>query len=57
MPKDAKFYNTKKQDHALDSALDFKIISQAHPALFRKEKTVLESKIINRNRLIWILIK
>ncbi|WP_036227652.1 glutamate synthase large subunit [Mesoflavibacter zeaxanthinifaciens] len=49
-PKDAKFYNTEKQDHALDSALDFKIISQAHPALFRKEKTVLESKITNRNR-------
>lgn len=49
-PKDAKFYNTEKQDHALDSALDFNIISQAHPALFRKEKTVLESKITNRNR-------
>lgn len=49
-PKDAKFYNTEKQDHALDSALDFKIISQAHPALFRKEKTVLESKITNRDR-------
>ncbi|WP_417557697.1 glutamate synthase large subunit [Mesoflavibacter zeaxanthinifaciens] len=49
-PKDAKFYNTEKQDHALDSALDFKIVSQAHPALFRKEKTVLESKITNRNR-------
>ncbi|HIC31782.1 MAG TPA: glutamate synthase subunit alpha, partial [Flavobacteriaceae bacterium] len=48
--KDVKFYNTEKQDHALDSALDFKIISQAHPALFRKEKTVLESKITNRNR-------
>lgn len=50
VPKDAKFYNTEKQDHALDSALDFKIISQAHPALFRKEKTVLESKITNRDR-------
>ena len=49
-PKDAKFYNTEKQDHALGSALDFKIISQAHPALFRKEKTVLESKITNRDR-------
>ncbi|WP_336067173.1 glutamate synthase large subunit [Mesoflavibacter sp. CH_XMU1404-2] len=49
-PKDAKFYNTEKQDHALESALDFKIISQAHPALFRKEKTVLESKITNRDR-------
>lgn len=50
MPKDAKFYNTEKQDHSLESALDFKIISQAHPALFRKEKTVLESKITNRDR-------
>jgi glutamate synthase (ferredoxin) len=48
--KEAKFYNTEKQYHALDAALDFKIISQAHPALFRKEKTVLESKITNRDR-------
>ena len=49
-PKMAKFYNTEKQDHALETALDFKIISKAHPALFRKEKTVLESKITNRDR-------
>jgi len=49
-PKDAKFYNTEPQYHGLEKALDFKIISQAHPALFRKEKTVLESKITNRDR-------
>jgi glutamate synthase (NADPH/NADH) large chain len=34
----------------LEKALDFKIIRKAHPALFRKEKTVLESKITNRDR-------
>ncbi|MCK0123239.1 glutamate synthase large subunit [Gelidibacter sp. F2691] len=49
-PEGTKLYNTEKQDHQLEKALDFKIISQAHPALFRKEKTVIESKINNRDR-------
>lgn len=50
VPEGTKLYNTEKQDHQLEKALDFKIISQAHPALFRKEKTVIESKINNRDR-------
>jgi glutamate synthase (ferredoxin) len=45
-----KLYNTETQNHDLEKALDFKIIRKAHPALFRKEKTVLESKITNRDR-------
>lgn len=49
-PEGTKLYNTEKQDHQLEKALDFKIISQAHPALFRKEKTVIDSKINNRDR-------
>lgn len=56
VPEEAKFYNTQKQDHNLDKALDFDIISKAHPALFRKEKTVLESKITNENRAFGAII-
>jgi len=48
--EDVKLYNTETQDHDLEKSLDFKIISQAHPALFRKEKIVLESKITNMDR-------
>ena len=47
---DTKLYNTEKQDHNLDDVLDLKIMSQAHPAIFRKEKIVLESKITNEDR-------
>lgn len=50
VPKTVKLYNTESQDHDLEKSLDFKIISQAHPALFRKEKIVLESKITNMDR-------
>ena len=47
---DVKLFNTEKQDHHLEQSLDFKIIGQAHPALFRKEKTVLDFKITNMDR-------
>ncbi|NND10065.1 MAG: glutamate synthase subunit alpha, partial [Flavobacteriaceae bacterium] len=50
VPEDTKLYNTEIQDHDIEKSLDFKIISQAHPALFRREKTVLESKITNMDR-------
>ena len=48
--EDTKLYNTETQDHDLEKSLDFKIIQRAHPALFRREKTVLESKINNMDR-------
>jgi glutamate synthase (NADPH/NADH) large chain len=50
VPENTKLYNTTSQDHQLEKSLDFKIIRLAHPALFRKEKTVLESKITNMDR-------
>ncbi|MEO6348082.1 MAG: glutamate synthase-related protein, partial [Aquaticitalea sp.] len=50
VPEGTKLYNTEKQNHDLEKALDFEIIRRAHPAIFRKEKTVLESKINNRDR-------
>ena len=48
--EDVKLYNTESQDHHLEQSLDFKIINKAHPALFRKEKTVLDFKITNMDR-------
>jgi glutamate synthase (ferredoxin) len=45
-----KLYNTKKQDHQLESVLDFDILSQAHPAVYRKEKMSLDFPITNINR-------
>ena len=48
--------NTEKQDHDLEKALDFKIISQAHPALFRKEKTTLDLKITNEDRAVGAIL-
>lgn len=48
--EETKLYNTEAQDHDLEKSLDFEIIRQAHPALFRREKIVLESKINNMDR-------
>ncbi|WP_204524797.1 glutamate synthase large subunit [Confluentibacter citreus] len=48
--KGTVLHHTEQQDHQLEKALDFKIINQAHPAIFRKEKIVLDSKINNMDR-------
>ncbi len=53
---DVKLHNTEQQDHNLAKALDFKIISQAHPALFRKEKTILDIKITNEDRAVGAIL-
>ena len=45
-----KLYNTETQDHHLEKALDFQVITQAHPAIFRKEKITLDFKITNEDR-------
>ncbi len=47
---ETKLYNTEHQDHHMEKSLDFEIINKAHPALFRKEKTVLDLKICNMDR-------
>ena len=48
--------NTTTQDHQLENALDFTIIDKAHPALFRKEPTVLDIKINNENRAVGAIL-
>ncbi|WP_221930777.1 glutamate synthase large subunit [Changchengzhania lutea] len=56
VPEGTVLYNTDQQDHQLEKSLDFKIINQAHPAIFRKEKIVLESKINNMDRAFGALL-
>lgn len=48
--------NTTTQDHHLENALDFTITDKAHPALFRKEPTVLDFKINNENRAVGAIL-
>ena len=54
--ENVKLHNTTIQDHQLDKALDFDIINKAHPALFRKEPTVLDFKINNENRAVGAIL-
>ena len=53
---DVDIFNTETQDHQLERALDFEIIDKAHPALFRKEPTILDLKINNENRAVGAIL-
>jgi len=48
--------NTERQHHDLDDALDFQIIRDAHPAIYRKEKMTLNYDIANTNRSVGAII-
>lgn len=54
--EDIAIRNTASQDHDLEKALDFEIIKKAHPALFRKEKTVLDFTITNEDRAVGAIL-
>ena len=56
MSDDVPLLNTSTQDHQLEKALDFEIINRAHPALFRKEPTVLDLTINNENRAVGAIL-
>lgn len=56
VPKDKKLYNANQQEHHIDDSIEFDIIAKAHPALFRKEKTVLEFPIHNTDRTVGAII-
>ncbi|MGA9590129.1 MAG: glutamate synthase subunit alpha, partial [Salegentibacter sp.] len=49
-------HNTHSQDHNLENVLDFKILSKAHPAIYRKEPTSLHFPISNINRTTGAII-
>ncbi len=54
--EDVQLFNTTNQNHQLEKALDFEIINKAHPALFRKEPTVLDFNINNENRAVGAIL-
>lgn len=56
VPEGTKLYNTEKQDHNLETHLDFQIIKQAHQALFRRQKTHLELPITNIDRAVGAIV-
>ena len=49
-------YNTQTQDHQLDKVLDFEIVAEAHPAIYRKENQHLSFPIKNTNRAVGALL-
>ena len=56
VPEGTKLYNTYCQDHNLNTHLDFKIVKQAHQALFRRQKTHLKMPITNVDRAVGAII-
>ena len=48
--------NTETQNHDLDNVLDFQIIRDAHPAIYRKEKMELHYPIANTDRSVGAII-
>jgi len=48
--------NTETQHHDLDHVLDFQIIRDAHPAIYRKEKMQLNYPIANTDRSVGAII-
>ncbi|MDA9984342.1 glutamate synthase large subunit [Flavobacteriaceae bacterium] len=51
-----KLHNTQKQDHCLENVIDFKIIQEAHPAIYRKEEQHLEFPIKNTDRTVGAIL-
>ncbi|MGB0316921.1 MAG: glutamate synthase large subunit [Flavobacteriaceae bacterium] len=56
VPSHIKERNTEVQDHQLEQVLDFEILRQAHPALYRKEAQHLEFRIKNTNRTVGAIL-
>ncbi len=48
--------NTETQNHELEHVLDFQIIRDAHPAIYRKEKMELHYPIANTDRSVGAII-
>jgi glutamate synthase (NADPH) large chain len=49
-------YNSERQDHGLDRALDHELIRQAQPALERGDPVVIETVVKNFNRTVGTML-
>ena len=56
VPSNVQERNTQEQDHQLENVLDFDILRQAHPALYRKEAQHLVYRIKNTNRTVGAIL-
>jgi glutamate synthase (NADPH/NADH) large chain len=56
MPADVARYNTEKQDHGLEKALDNRLIELARAALDRGEKVSIDMPIRNGNRTVGTML-
>ena len=56
VPSHVQERNTTTQDHQLENVLDFDILGEAHPALYRKEEQHLEYRIKNTNRTVGAIL-
>jgi glutamate synthase domain-containing protein 2/glutamate synthase domain-containing protein 1/glutamate synthase domain-containing protein 3 len=56
MPPEVARYNTEKQSHGLEKALDNRLIELARPALERAEKVTIETPIRNINRTVGTML-
>jgi len=56
MPPDVAIFNSEKQDHGLEKALDHRLIELAQPAIERGEKVTIEMPIRNVNRTVGTML-
>ena len=54
--KDTEVFNTRKQDHGLDKALDNVLIEKSKAAIEKGEKVNIEEDIININRVVGTML-
>jgi glutamate synthase (NADPH/NADH) large chain len=51
-----EIFNTQKQNHNLEQALDHKLIEQAQPALASKKPVIIETPVRNINRTVGAML-
>jgi len=56
MPVEVAIFNSEKQDHGLEKALDHRLIELAQPAIERGEKVTIEMPIRNVNRTVGTML-
>jgi len=56
MPAEVARFNSEKQEHGLEKALDNRLIELARPALERGEKVTIETPIRNINRTVGTML-
>ena len=54
--ENTEVYNTAQQDHGLDKALDNKLIAEAKSAIEKGKKVLIESPIVNINRVVGTML-